>query len=172
MSTVIEAPPPSALAGLRYWWEDLQPGVRWRTAGRTITEADVVHFATSTGDLNRAHVDAEYMANMPMFGQRLVHGMLVVSYMAGMSTRTPVYQLLEQSLLGLLEVRCKFPAPTFIGDTLTVEVEVAEQRETSKRERGIVVFKRTAFNQRGEAVVECMVTQLVLRRPEGSTCAQ
>ncbi len=165
MNTELQPPPPSELAHLRYWWDDLKPGTRWRTASRTITEADVVQFATSTGDLNRAHVDAEYAAKLPVFGQRLVHGMLVVSYMAGLATRTAVYSLLEQSLLGLLEVRCKFPAPTFIGDTIAVDIEVVEQRETSKPERGVVTFKRTAVNQRGEAVVECLVTQLVLRRP-------
>ena len=42
---------------------------------------------------------------------------------------------------------------------------MVEQRETSKPERGVVTFKRTALNQRNEAVVECLVTQLVLRRP-------
>lgn len=165
MSTMLQPPPPSQLANLRYWWDDLTVGTLWRTASRTITEADVVQFATSTGDLNRAHVDAEYAAKLPIFGQRLVHGMLVVSYMAGLATRTAAYSMLEPSLLGLLEVRCKFPAPVFIGDTIAVDIEVVEQRATSKPERGIVTFKRTAVNQRNEPVVECLVTQLVLRRP-------
>ncbi|AOS78084.1 MULTISPECIES: MaoC/PaaZ C-terminal domain-containing protein [Hydrogenophaga] len=165
MTNFVEAPPPAELAALRYWWEDLKPGLRWRTTSRTITEADVVQFATYSGDLNRAHVDAEYAAQLPLYGQRLVHGMLVVSYMAGLSTRTMVNQMLEPSLLGLLEVRCQFPAPTFIGDTLAVDIEVMEQKETSKPERGVVTFKRTAVNQRGQAVVECLVTQLVMRRP-------
>ncbi len=165
MQTFMQAPPPAELAALRYWWEDLKPGVAWRTSTRTITEADVVQFATYSGDLNRAHVDAEYAASLPMYGQRLVHGMLVLSYMAGLSTRTMAYQMLEPSLLGLLEVRCKFPAPTFIGDTIAVDIEVVEQKETSKSERGVVTFKRTAVNQRGQAVAECLVTQLVSRRP-------
>jgi acyl dehydratase len=165
MNTHVETPSPADLTALRYWWEDLEPGLKWRTSSRTITEADVVQFASFSGDLNRAHVDAEYAAKLPLYGQRLVHGMLVVSYMAGLSTRSLLYQLLEPSLLGLLEVRCKFPAPTFIGDTIEVEIEVAERRETSKPERGVVIFKRTAFNQRGQGVAECLVTQLVMRRP-------
>jgi len=163
--TQMQAISPTELASLRYWWEDLKQGLSWRTSSRTITEADVVNFASFSGDLNRAHVDAEYAAKLPIFGQRLVHGMLVVSYMAGLSTRSLLYQLIEPSLLGLLEVRCKFPAPTFIGDTIEVEIEVMEQRETSKPERGVIIFKRTAFNQRGQAVCECFVTQLVMRQP-------
>lgn len=157
--------PPADLAQLRYWWEDLAVGLKYRTSTRTITEADVVNFAAFTGDLNRAHVDAEYAAALPLYGQRLVHGMLVVSYMAGLNTRTAVNQFLEPSLLGLLDVQCSFPRPTFIGDTIGVDIEVVERRETSRPERGIVTFRRSAINQRGETVVVCHVKQLVLRRP-------
>lgn len=159
---------PAALMATRYWWDDLAPGFKYRTSSRTITEADVVNFATYSGDLNRAHVDAEYAAGLPLYGQRLVHGMLVVSYMAGLNTRTLINQLLEPSLLGLLEVNCTFPKPTFIGDTIHVEIEVAEKTPTSKAERGIINFRRTAVNQRGEAVVVCMVKQLILRKPAGN----
>ena len=44
-------------------------------------------------------------------------------------------------------------------------MEVADRRETKRGDRGIVTFKRTTTNQRGEAVAEAIVTMLMLRRP-------
>lgn len=144
-------------------WDDLVPGFRYRTPSRTITESDVVAFAGLTGDYNRMHTDAEFAATTP-YGQRIAHGLLVASISVGLNTRTAPNQLMEPSLIALLENRLKFPKPTLIGDTLTVDVEVLEQTPTSKPDRGVVVFKRTTSNQRGEAVAESHVTLLVRRR--------
>jgi acyl dehydratase len=158
----VTAPSATELSAMRYWWEDLPVGFNYQTSTRTITEADVVAFASLTADFNRAHVDAEYAAGMP-YGKRIAHGMLVASYMAGLNTRTIVNQLLEPSLLALMDVQCKFLKPTFINDTIRVDVEVIETRETSNPDRGVVTFRRTAVNQNGEATVECIVKMLVRR---------
>ena len=146
-----------------YFWEDLPVGFKYRTSSRTITEADIVSFAALTGDMNRAHVDDEAARTGP-FGQRIAHGLLVVSYMAGLNTRTIVNQLLEPSMLALLGTECRFLKPTFADDTITVDIEVVEARPSSKPDRGVVKFRRSAVNQRGEVVVECMVSMLFKRR--------
>lgn len=159
MSAALDA----ADAGPLYW-EDLPVGTRYGTAARTITEADVVGFAALTGDFNRLHVDAEYAKASP-FGQRIAHGLLVISVGTGLNTRTIANQLMEPSLVGLLETQLKFLRPTFLGDTIQVDVEVADRRETRRGDRGIVTFRRTTTNQRGEAVAEAIVTMLMLRRP-------
>lgn len=144
-------------------WEDLVIGTQYQTASRTITEADVVSFAALTGDFNRVHVDAEY-AKTSTFGQRIAHGLLVISIGTGLNTRTIANQLMEPSMIGLLEIRLKFLRPTFLGDTIHVDVEVVDRRETKRPDRGVVTFRRTTINQRGEAVAEAMVTILILRR--------
>jgi len=147
----------------RYYWEDLQVGFRYRTSSRTITEADIVSFAALTGDMNRAHVDDEAARSGP-FGKRIAHGLLVVSYMAGLNTRTIVNQLLEPSMLALLGTECRFLKPTFAGDTITVDIEVVETWPTSRPDRGIVKFRRNAVSQRGDVVVECLVNMMFKRR--------
>ncbi len=157
-------PTPAEFGAMRYFWEDLPVGFTWKTSSRTITEADVTLFASLTGDFNRAHVDAEFAAAGP-FGQRIAHGLLIVAFMAGLNTRTIVNQLLEPSQLALLGVDTKFLRPTFIGDTIHVAVEVAAARTTSKPGRGVLTFKRSAINQRGEIVVECLAHMLVAMRP-------
>lgn len=145
------------------YWEDLPVGTRYTTSSRTITEADVAAFAALTGDFNRVHVDAEY-AKGTIFGQRIAHGMLVAAFMAGLTSRSIPNQLMEGALFSVLENRLKFPKPTFIGDTIRVEIEVVEQKETSRPDRGIIGFMRKAINQRGEMVAELAATCLLKRR--------
>ena len=49
------------------------------------------------------------------------------------------------------------PKPVFIGDTLRVETEVMELRESKSRPNaGIVTFRHRAFNQRDEMVCEAL----------------
>ena len=76
----------SALKGQQLYWEDLNEGDQFDSPTRTITEADVANFACLSGDFNRLHVDAEYAADSA-FGQRIAHGLLVVSVMSGLTTR-------------------------------------------------------------------------------------
>jgi acyl dehydratase len=147
-----------------YYWDDLETGFTYETATRTITETDVVAFAAFSADYNLLHVDAEY-AKASAFGQRIAHGMLVASIVAGLNTRTVVNAMLAPSLLGLLEVKATFPKPTFIGDTIGVKIEVAELKTTSKPDRGLIRFLRSAINQRGETVCVCDVLMLMKRRP-------
>ncbi|WP_370269385.1 MaoC family dehydratase [Nioella sp.] len=157
----------SALKGQQLYWEDLNEGDQFDSPTRTITEADVTGFACLSGDFNRLHVDAEYAAGSA-YGQRIAHGLLVVSVMSGLTTRMLLNTFLEPSLLGLLDMQCRFPKPTFIGDTIGVRVTVAEKRETSKPERGILSFRREVTNQRGETVVEGVWKLLVRRAPPGA----
>lgn len=146
------------------YWDDLPVGTRYTTSSRTVTETDIVAFAGLTADYNRAHVDDEF-AKTSHFGKRIAHGMLVASMSVGLNTRTIQNQLMESALIALLENKLAFPKPTFCGDTIEVEVEVAEQHTTSKPDKGVIVFKRRTFNQRREIVVDSTVALLMKRRP-------
>lgn len=58
--------------------DDLRAGDVYVTAGRTVTESDIVSFASLSGDYNRLHVDAEFASGTP-HGARIAHGLLVLS---------------------------------------------------------------------------------------------
>jgi acyl dehydratase len=146
------------------YFEDLEIGAAFESATRTVTEADIVNFACLSADFNRLHVDAEYAAATP-YGQRIAHGLLVLAIMSGLVTRMQLNQHLETSLLGLLDIQCRFPRPTLIGDTLRVNVKVVDKAETSWADRGVISFQRRVVNQRGEVVVEGTWKLLVRRRP-------
>jgi 3-hydroxybutyryl-CoA dehydratase len=84
------APLPSAMqpSPLALDFDGLKPGQRFTTRARTITESDVVAFATLTGDLHPQHVDADWAA-ASRFGERVAHGMLVLSYAVGLVPLDP-----------------------------------------------------------------------------------
>ena len=143
-------------------FETLNVGDTFRTAGRTVTEADIVSFAGLSGDYNALHTDAEYAATTP-HGGRIAHGLLVLAIVSGLSTRLPVMKCMERTILGLANLQCRWRRPTRIGDTIHVVLEVAEKKPRAKGDRGENVLRRTAINQRGETVMESDWS-LILRR--------
>ena len=64
-------------------FDRLETGLAVTTRGRTITESDLVSFSALTGDWHPQHADASWAAESP-FGERIAHGMLVLSYAVGL----------------------------------------------------------------------------------------
>jgi acyl dehydratase len=130
---------------------------------RTITETDNVLFTTMTHNPASLHLDAEYMKKTE-FGKPLVNSCLTLGFMVGISVNETTHGTTVANL-GWDEVR--FPKPLFHGDTIRVETEVLEVRESRSRpDNGIVVLAHQAFNQHEELVGECKRTALMLRRPK------
>ncbi len=135
-------------------------GYAFESAGRTITESDITCFAGLSGDFNRLHVDDEY-AKSTRFGQRIAHGLLVLSVLSGLTTQTLEYRRLEPCVLALIDLNCRFPKPTFIGDTIHARITVVERQQDAKPGRDRIVFRREAVNQRGEVVVQADFAMLM-----------
>jgi acyl dehydratase len=148
----------------RLYFEDLPLDKTFVTAGRTITEADVVAFAGLSGDFNSLHVD-ETFAAATGFGGRIAHGLLVLSVASGLTTRLPVLQALQPALLGMTDVTCRWLAPTRIGDTIRVELTFIAAKLTRSGTRGRVTERRVALNQDDVAVLDSQWTLLVATRP-------
>ena len=144
--------------GLTY--EEFEIGATYNTQARTITEADVVSFAGLSGDFNPLHTDAETAKNSP-FGERIAHGMLTVAISTGMANLTG---LMEGTTIALMEQNIKYVAAVKFGDTVHLQMEVIEKRETSKPDRGVVKLAARVFNQRDELVVDMVWTQLMKRK--------
>ena len=148
----------------RLYFEDLPLDKTFVTAGRTITEADVVAFAGLSGDFNSLHVD-ETFAAASGFGGRIAHGLLVLSIASGLTTRLPVLHALQPSLLGMTDVTCHWLAPTRIGDTIRVELTFTAAQLTRSGTRGRVTERRVALNQDDVTVLDSQWTLLVATRP-------
>jgi acyl dehydratase len=129
---------------------------------RTITETDNVLITTMTHNPAALHLDAEYMKGTE-FGEPLINSCLTLSFMVGISVGDTTHGTTVANL-GWDEVR--FPKPLFCGDTIRVETEVLELRDSKSRpDNGIVVFAHRAFNQSDVLVGECKRTALMLRKP-------
>jgi acyl dehydratase len=87
------------------------------TFSKTISESDVYLFAGITGDLSPNHVDEEYMRKTP-YGRRIAHGALAVGLMSNTSTK--ILEGLPGTWVSYGYDKVRFPAPLFIGDTVTV----------------------------------------------------
>ena len=130
---------------------------------RTITETDNVIFSTMTHNPAALHLDEEYCRTQTEFGQRVVNSCLTLSLMVGISVNDTTLGTAVANL-GWDEVR--FPLPLFHGDTIHVQTEVLELRNSRSRPRnGIVIFEHRAFNQTDELVGICKRSALMLRKP-------
>jgi acyl dehydratase len=143
-------------------FDDLWIGEKFVTRGRTVTETDVVSFAALTGDWHPQHADAEWAAASP-FGERIAHGMLVLSYAVGLVPLDP------ERVVALRRVRdAVFKRPVRLGDTVHVEGAV-ERLDAVDDSVGIAGFLWTIANQDGRVVVRVEVE--VLWRRDGAPAA-
>src|SRR3954452_8315936 len=136
------------------WFEEFEVGQVFRhRMRRTITEADNVFFSALTHNPAALHIDEEYCRTETEFGQRIVNSAFTLGLMVGISVGDTTLGTAVANL-GWDEVR--FTKPVFHGDTIRVESEVLELRESKSRPNaGIVVFQHRAFNQRDELVAIC-----------------
>ena len=128
-------------------------GTETKTRGRTICESDVVSFSALTGDWHPQHSDAEWAA-ASRFGERVAHGMLVLSYAVGLVPFDPDRVV---ALRGLESAT--FKRPVRIGDTISVRSRVEEVRELDS-EHAIVTFGWRITNQAGQVVARVRVAAL------------
>ena len=129
---------------------------------RTITESDNVLLTTMTHNPAALHLDAEYMKNTE-FGKPLVNSCLTLSFMVGISVNDTTHGTTVANL-GWDEVR--FPKPLFHGDTIRIESEVLDKRDSKSRpDNGIIVFEHRAFNQHDVLVGICKRTALMHKKP-------
>lgn len=146
------------MSGRRHF-EDYVIGESRETAGRTVTETDIVLHAGQSGDFYPHHVDAEFAKASP-FGQRIAHGTLIFSIGIGLTAAE-----INPAAFSYGYDRLRFIQPVFIGDTIHTRVTVSDKSDDPKRPRsGRVVEKCEVLNQRGEVVMACEHILLVERQ--------
>ncbi len=128
-------------------FSDLAVGDRVSVA-KTVTEADGALYIAATGDFGPIHTDEDYAAET-RFGQRLAPGIMV----AGLCT-----SVLSAELAGVLGVsiedRFWFTGPVYYGDTITIDVWIAERDE----EKRVLVWEASAVNEAGTEVLRARAT--------------
>ena len=144
------------------YFDDFVVGEESISAGRTITEADIVNFAGLTGDWYELHTNKEWAAKGP-FGQRIAHGALIFSIATALVLRVEPPSDALMAFYGL--DRLRFVKPVFIGDTIHVRQKITEttvRNETS----GVITALSEVINQHEQVVVSYTAKVLYKRRPQ------
>ena len=145
------------------YFEEYEVGQSITSQGRTITEADVVGFAALSGDWNPMHTDAVFASEHP-FGQRVAHGLLVLSIATGLAVRLG---FLEETALAFREIGdWKFSLPVYFGDTVRVKATVVATKPMRRLGGGLVTFKVQILNQ-DDKVVQRGTWGVLVRGLEG-----
>jgi acyl dehydratase len=144
------------------YFEEFEDGTKVTTAGRTITEADVVNFAGVSGDFNSIHTDVQY-SRQSFFERRVAHGLLVLSIASGLAMRTG---LLEGTVIAWRDISdWRFSQPVFIGDTIHVTLEVIERKPMPRLGGGRIELKVAVLNQDDQRVMRGRWGLLVQTKP-------
>jgi acyl dehydratase len=130
------------------FFDEFEVGDSTDSVGRTITESDIVNFAALSGDWNLIHTDAEYCKDQ-MYGQRMAHGLLVLSIASGLAMRLG---FMDDTVVAFRGIEWKFTKPVFIGDTVRLRVRVEEVKAMPRLGGGLVTFRMEVINQRDEVV--------------------
>jgi oxepin-CoA hydrolase/3-oxo-5,6-dehydrosuberyl-CoA semialdehyde dehydrogenase len=130
------------------------------TAGpRTVTAADIAHFAEFTGDTFYAHTDAAAAARNPFFDGIVAHGYLVVSLAAGLFVDPGPGPVLAN--YGIDNLR--FLTPVYPGDELTVTLTCKAITPRGDSEHGEVRWDAEVTKQDGSPVAKYDVLTMVAK---------
>ncbi|GBD35055.1 Bifunctional protein PaaZ [bacterium HR36] len=146
------------------YFDDVEVGQEWESPGRTVTEADIVHFAGLSGDFNPIHMDHHFAQTTP-FRRPIAHGLLTLSLTSGLSVNCP-----PMRTLALVAIKdWQFREPVFIGDTLRVRSKVLVKELRGRGKRGLITWQRQVLNQNNKIVQEGITVTLVEARAAASS---
>jgi acyl dehydratase len=141
------------------FFEDFEVEARYPTRVRAITDADHEAFCRLVGYEVPMFLDDAYAKAKGMPG-RICPSHLIMSFSTAMTG-----DLFRESIIALMAIEnAQFLGVVRPGDSLRTEVEVVEKRETSKPDRGIVVFRDHVYNQHGVEVFRNDKIALIRRR--------
>jgi len=145
------------------YFEEFKVGETIRTEGRTVTDSDVMTFASLTGDNNRIHTDEEFSKAGP-FGRRVAHGLLGLSIAVGLAWKTGI---LDGTVIAFREINdWKFIRPVFLGDAVHADLNIVETKALPRIGGGSVMLTAELKNGKDEVCMKGNLTLLVISKPK------
>src|ERR1700721_2963386 len=152
------------ILGLGLYFEDLPLGRKFRTIGRTLTEADLVNFIGVTGMTEVLFSNLEFLRHESDIKQRVVPAAMVYSFAEGLL----VHATMQHTGFAFLHMELNVEGPTFAGDTIHVECEVVESRRSASRPtRGLVRTRNRVVQQDGRLLLTYTPLRMVKAHAEG-----
>ena len=132
-----------------FYFEEIEIGAKFTTRSRTVTEADLVGFCNLTWMTESLFTDVEHSTDGAGTHGRVIPGVMVYAMAEGLLTYT-----MERTGMAFLHADFAVKGPTFVGDTISVEVEIIDARPTSKPGRGLVRSRNRVLKADGS---ECII---------------
>lgn len=150
--------------GIGLHFEELPVGRKFRTVGRTVTEADIVNFCNCTGMTEVLFTNLEFLEKESDIKGRIVPGALAYTFAEGLL----VQATMQHTGFAFLEMDFKVESPVFAGDTIHVECEVIEARLSRSRSgRGLVRTRNRIVKQDGKVAITYTPLRMIkCRSPE------
>jgi acyl dehydratase len=150
--------------GLGLHFEDLPQGRKFRTIGRSLTEADLVNFIGVTGMTEVLFTNLEFLRNESDIAQRVVPAAMVYAFAEGLL----VHATMQHTGFAFLHMELNVVGPSFVGDTIHVECEVIESRRSASRpNRGLVRTRNNVVKQDGKVALTYTPLRMVKAREGG-----
>jgi len=146
--------------GQGFYWQDLQVGDTYKTWGRTVLEADICAFVNLIGLHEVVFSDREFLREKSVIKEPFAPGALVYSFAEGLLLPT-----MQGTGMAFLNMELDMKRPCLAGDTIHVELEIIEVRETSKGNRGLVRTFNKVINQHDEIVLTYNPLRMLKGRP-------
>lgn len=143
------------------YWEDLEVGEHFTSRSRTVSEAEIVDFAT--------RYDPQYFHMDPERARESIFGEVVASGVHNLA----IWRQLDHEITGDIRWICGVAWDDFrwkrglrAGDTVHVTATCRSKRPSrSESRRGVAVYRYTMVNQDGAEIFRMDSTNLVERRP-------
>ena len=149
------------LLGIGLYLEDLPQGRKFRTIGRTLTEADLVNFIGVTGMTEVLFTNLEFLEHESDIKRRVVPAAMVYSFAEGLL----IHATMQHTGFAFLNMELTVVGPTFAGDTIHVECEVIESRRSASRpNRGLVRTMNHVVKQDGSVAITYTPLRMVKAR--------
>jgi acyl dehydratase len=141
-------------------YEEMAVGQEFvHTPSRTVTETDNVMFCSMTMNPQPLHLDHDF-AGTTMHGRPVVNGIFTLGLVLGLSVHDTT---LGTTLGNLGFEEIDFPAPVFVGDTITAETLIVSKRLSKSRPgTGVVAFEHRGRNGDGVIVLTCRRNGLIV----------
>ena len=145
---------------IRYYFDDIGPGIEFTSSTRVVTDEDVRQFAELSGDNHPLHLDDVFAAKT-RYRTRIAHGALVLSIATGLAQKIGSFHEIVEAFT---QLKWKFRAPVMIGDEIYVHLTYRRKRSLPAYEGGLVIFDVAVLNHHEETVQTGTWTVLVRGR--------
>jgi acyl dehydratase len=138
-------------------YDDLRIGDRFTTPSRAFTGKDLASLISIGGYTHPLFTDPDFAAASP-FGATPAPGQALLLLMGGLAEQSGRFDETTIGLVGLTDVT--FAKAAFAGDTLRIEIEVVDKKQSASGRRGSVTMRWTCVNASNEALAEATATML------------